>query len=44
MEKLSARVAGHSDIPTREMTGIIYDVFLQSSEELLKHVKDHGLL
>jgi DNA repair exonuclease SbcCD ATPase subunit len=44
MEKLAVRVAGHSEIPTREMTGIIYDVFLQSSEDLLKHVEDNGLL
>jgi hypothetical protein len=44
VEQLNKRFAGQTVIPTRDITGTLYDVFHQCSEDVMKQIEEHGLV
>jgi hypothetical protein len=44
IQNLNKRISGQTQITTAEVTGIVYDVFSQCSDEVLKQIDDRGLL
>jgi DNA repair exonuclease SbcCD ATPase subunit len=44
IQNLNKRISGQAQIPTSEITGIVYDVFSQCSDEVLKKIDERGLL
>jgi hypothetical protein len=44
IEKLNARFARQTQIATRDLSGAVYDVFHQCSEEIVKQIDERGLV
>jgi hypothetical protein len=44
IERVGARLAGQQGLTTREITDVVFDVFSQGSEELMKKVEESGFV
>jgi hypothetical protein len=44
VDRVNKRFAGQAQIPTRDLTGTIYDIFHQCSEEVMKQIEERGLV
>jgi DNA repair exonuclease SbcCD ATPase subunit len=44
IQNLNKRLGGQAQIATAELTGVVYDVFSQCSDEILKQIDERGLL
>jgi hypothetical protein len=44
VEKLNKRFTGQATISTKNLTGTVYDIFHQCSEDVMKQIEERGLV